>query len=63
MSNSKQQQFSSKKWDALPKFDELPAFKNYKGCAWTVWGENDQLGTINLLTDEVVQRAASEEIK
>lgn len=54
---------STKKWDALPKFDELPAFKSYKGCAWTVWGEDDQLGTINLLTDEVVQRAASEEIK
>lgn len=47
----------------LPTFDELPAFKNFPGCAWQVWGEDDQLGTVNLLTDEVVQRAAQEEIK
>lgn len=48
---------------SLPLFDDLPNFKNFPGCAWTVWGENDQLGTINLLTDEVVQRAAKEEIQ
>ena len=48
---------------ALPTFDELPKYKNFAGCAWGVWGPNDQLGTVNLLTDEVVQRAAAEEIK
>ncbi|KIJ98038.1 hypothetical protein K443DRAFT_681087 [Laccaria amethystina LaAM-08-1] len=48
---------------ALPTFDELPKYKNFTGCAWGVWGRNDQLGTVNLLTDEVVQRAATEEIK
>lgn len=48
--------------DALPTFDELPPFKNFSGCAWKVWGPDDQLGTVNLLTDKVVQRAAQEEI-
>lgn len=48
---------------SLPSFDELPPFKNFSGCAWSVWGPEDQLGTVNLLTEEVVQRAASEEIK
>lgn len=47
----------------LPAFDELPPFKNFPGCAWDVWGPDDQLGTVNLLTEEVVQRAAREEIK
>ncbi|TFK45921.1 hypothetical protein OE88DRAFT_1739877 [Heliocybe sulcata] len=47
----------------LPTFDELPAFKNFPGCAWGVWGSDDQLGTINLLTEEVVKRAAQEEIR
>lgn len=45
---------------ALPTFDELPKYKNFAGCAWGVWGPNDQLGTVNLLTDEVVQQAAAE---
>lgn len=47
----------------LPTFDELPNFKNFAGCAWGVWGPDDQLGTVNLLTDEVVQRTAAEEIR
>jgi hypothetical protein len=47
----------------LPTFDELPMFKNMPGCAWSLWGEKDQLGTVNLLTEEVVARAAKEEIK
>ncbi|KAJ7061472.1 putative cyclase-domain-containing protein [Mycena amicta] len=47
----------------LPPFDALPAFKNLPGCAWGVWGAEDQLGTVNLLTDEVVKIAASEEIR
>ena len=48
---------------ALPAFDELPNFNEFKGCAWDVWGRDDQLGTINLLTPDVVQRAAREEIR
>lgn len=48
---------------ALPMYDELPPFKNFSGCAWQVWGEDDQLGTVNMLTDEVVQKSAAEEIR
>jgi hypothetical protein len=47
----------------LPKFDELPLFHDFKGCAWGLWGPDDQLGTVNLLTEKVVARAAQEEIK
>lgn len=46
----------------VPAFDDLPKFKEFSGCAWGVWGTDDQLGTVNLLTDSVVQRAAQEEI-
>ncbi|KAJ3740319.1 hypothetical protein DFH05DRAFT_1405343 [Lentinula detonsa] len=53
---------SVKNWKNLPEFDDLPMFKNMKGCAWEVWGKEDQLGTINLLTEEAVKRAAAEEI-
>ena len=44
----------------LPTFDELPNFHQYTGCAWDVWGEDDELGTVNLLTDEVAAEAAKE---
>ena len=48
---------------ALPSFDELPEYNGIPGCAWEVWGAGDRLGTVNLLTDAVVQRAAGEEIR
>ncbi|RDB20341.1 hypothetical protein Hypma_012594 [Hypsizygus marmoreus] len=48
---------------SLPTFDELPSFKNFTGCAWDVWPENDELGTVNLLTEDVIRRAAKEEIQ
>ncbi|KAI0810826.1 putative cyclase-domain-containing protein [Irpex lacteus] len=44
----------------LPTFDELPSFHQYTGCAWEVWGKDDELGTVNLLTDEVVAEASKE---
>ena len=44
----------------LPTFDELPNFHQYTGCAWDVWGKDDELGTVNLLTDEVAAEAAKE---
>lgn len=47
----------------LPSFDELPDFKGKPGCAWDVWGRDDQLGTINLLTPDVVKRAMTEEVQ
>lgn len=46
----------------LPVFDELPPFHDMPGCGW-IWGEDDQLGTVNLLSDEVVQRACHEEVR
>ncbi|KAH9939441.1 hypothetical protein B0H21DRAFT_756933 [Amylocystis lapponica] len=52
----------SQKFSTLPTFDKLPQFHEFTGCAWDVWGKGDQLGTVNLLTDEVVKEAA-EEIK
>ena len=48
---------------ALPTFDELPQFKGHPGCAWGLWGDDDELGTVNILTPELVQRAAKEEMK
>lgn len=53
----------SKEWKNLPSYDELPHFHEYPGCAWSVWGSEDQLGTVNLLTPDVVKRATSEEIR
>ena len=44
----------------LPTFDQLPSFHGFTGCAWDVWGKNDQLGTVNLLTEDVVAEAAKE---
>ena len=46
----------------LPTFDELPSFHDMPGCGW-IWGGDDQLGTVNLLSDEVVQRACREEVR
>jgi hypothetical protein len=34
-----------------------------RGNAWGLWGPDNQLGMLNLLTDEAVQRAAAENIK
>ncbi|KAL4075219.1 hypothetical protein V8B97DRAFT_1867338 [Scleroderma yunnanense] len=47
----------------LPTYDELPAFRGLKGCAWELWGKDDELGTVNLLTEDVIQRAAKQEIR
>jgi hypothetical protein len=39
------------------------AFGNLLECAWSVWGVEEKLGTVSLLTDTVVKTAASKEIK
>lgn len=48
----------------LPKFDDLPPVQGMpQGCAWGVFdedGKTDVLGTLNLLTPEVVKAAAGE---
>lgn len=48
----------------LPDFDDLPPVEGMpQGCAWVIFdknGERDVLGTLNLLTPEVVKTAAAE---
>lgn len=45
--------------EKLLSFDELPAKPgNPPKSAWGLWGENDEVGTINLLTPERVAAAA-----
>lgn len=48
----------------VPKFDDLPPVKGMpQGCAWGVFdkdGKKDVLGTLNLLTPDVVKAAAAE---
>jgi hypothetical protein len=45
----------------LPTFDELPIDKTGPpGNAWGLWGKDDELGMLNLITPEVVAAAASE---
>ncbi|KAF2810267.1 uncharacterized protein BDZ99DRAFT_416493 [Mytilinidion resinicola] len=48
----------------LPSFDELPQIDDLpKGCTWGLWdkdGKKDELGTLNLLTPEVVKEAFKE---
>lgn len=44
----------------LPSYDALPVRPGApKGSAWGVFGDNDELGTINLLTPERVKAAAA----
>ncbi|KIY01416.1 uncharacterized protein Z520_02968 [Fonsecaea multimorphosa CBS 102226] len=46
-----------------PDFDSLPPVEGQpQGNAWGFWGKGDELGTLNLLTPEVI-RNASQEIK
>jgi len=46
---------------ARPAFSDLPLNKEEPlFSAWGLWGKNDELGTLNFLTEEVVRSAASE---
>ncbi|MCJ1297817.1 hypothetical protein MMC08_000605, partial [Hypocenomyce scalaris] len=48
----------------LPKFSDLPLGKgDPHHSAWGLYGKDDELGTLNRLTDEVVLKAAKEEIQ
>lgn len=39
----------------LPTYDQLPIDPKYPPhTAWGVWGEQDNLGTLNLLTEDRV---------
>lgn len=42
-----------------PSFDSLPLRSgDPKASAWGLWGEHDELGTLNLLTRDRVQLAS-----
>ncbi|KAF2093849.1 hypothetical protein NA57DRAFT_68897 [Rhizodiscina lignyota] len=44
-----------------PAFEDLPLRPgDPKGSAWGLWGEDDELGALNLLTPEVVKNASKE---
>jgi hypothetical protein len=46
---------------ALPKFSDLPLKKgDPPHSAWGLYGSDDELGTINRLTSDVVMRAKDE---
>ena len=49
-------------WKNLPKYKDLPKEGGFRH-AWKVWGDGDQLGTVNLLTDECIRVSAAEEIR
>lgn len=46
---------------ARPAFEDLPLDPTHpKASAWGLWGKNDELGTLNILTPEVVRQASQE---
>lgn len=50
---------SDRGFTAFPRFDELPVFpETRERHAWGVFGEDDELGTLNHLTDERVARSS-----
>jgi kynurenine formamidase len=57
----KQPSSSVSEMAAIPSFDELPILADLQlRHSWGVFGGDDELGTLNRLTDEIVVRAASE---
>lgn len=46
--------------ERLPTYRELPIKQGAPpGSSWGLWGDDDQLGTLNLLTDERTRKAAA----
>jgi kynurenine formamidase len=43
----------------LPRFTDLP-MRSALACAWGLWGDDDRLGTLNLITPECTAAAATE---
>jgi hypothetical protein len=44
-----------------PSFSDLPLHPDHpKASAWGLWGPDDELGTLNMLTPELVKSAAAE---
>lgn len=52
------------KYSEFPSFSALPLQRDGpRGNSWGLWGPNDQIGTLNYLSEDVVARAAKQEIK
>lgn len=52
------------KYSNFPSFSELPLQKDGPhGNSWGLWGHEDQIGTLNHLSEDAVARSAREEIK
>lgn len=50
--------------NGIPPFESLPLRKGDPiFSAWSLYGDNDELGTLNRLTDERVAAAARDEIR
>lgn len=50
--------------NGIPSFDDLPLGQgNPHHSAWGLYGDHDELGTLNRLTDERVALAAKQEIR
>jgi hypothetical protein len=50
--------------NGIPRFEDLPLQKDAPiHSAWGLYGEKDELGTLNRLTDERVAAAAKNEIR
>lgn len=44
-----------------PRFEDLPLREgDPKGSAWGLWGDEDEMGTLNLITPEAVAQATQE---
>ncbi|KAJ5756026.1 hypothetical protein N7533_005569 [Penicillium manginii] len=51
-------------YSEYPSFSDLPLKRDGPhGNSWGLWGPNDQIGTLNHLSEDVVARAAKQEIK
>ena len=49
---------------SIPRFDQLPLNKGDPPySAWGLYGMEDQLGTLNRLTDDIILKAAKQEIQ
>lgn len=50
--------------NGIPPFESLPLRKGDPPySAWGLYGDNDELGTLNRQTDEIIAAAAKSEIK
>lgn len=54
----------SAEYTPRPNFDELPLKQtDPKGSAWGLWGDTDERGTLNLITNDVVRAALAESVE